>query len=70
MVVAAARFGLAVTLSQAVLHDRRRLADLWLVPLRDFVAMIVWAWAYAGDEIEWRGERFHLRDGKLISAKG
>jgi ceramide glucosyltransferase len=48
------------------LHDRRGLRDLWLVPLRDFVAMLLWAWAYAGDEIEWRGETFQLRDGKLF----
>jgi ceramide glucosyltransferase len=69
VVVTAARFGLAITLSQAVLHDRRGLRDLWLVPVRDFVSMIVWAWTYAGDEIEWRGEHFHLRDGKLLRSK-
>jgi ceramide glucosyltransferase len=65
-VVAAARYALAITLSVAVLHDRRGLRNLWLVPVRDFVAMALWAWAYAGDEIEWRGETFKLRDGKLF----
>jgi ceramide glucosyltransferase len=66
IVVAAARFALALTMSQVVLHDPRGLCDLWLVPVRDFVAMAVWGWTYAGDDIEWRGERFRLRDGKLI----
>lgn len=66
IVVAAARFGLAATLSQAVLQDRRGLRDVWLVPVRDFVAMALWGWTYAGDEIEWRGERFRLRNGKLV----
>jgi ceramide glucosyltransferase len=69
IVVAAARFGLAITLSNAVLHDRRGIRDLGLVPVRDFVAMAVWAWAYAGNEIEWRGERFRLRDGKLLRSE-
>jgi ceramide glucosyltransferase len=66
LLVAGARYTLAVTLSMTVLHDRRGLRDLWLVPLRDFVAMILWGWTYAGDEIEWRGETFRLRDGKLM----
>jgi ceramide glucosyltransferase len=63
--VGCARYALAITLSSAVLQDHRGARDLWLVPLRDFVAMLLWGWAYAGNEIEWRGERFMLRDGKL-----
>lgn len=65
VVVASARYVLALTLSIAVLHDRRGLRNLWLIPLRDFVALVLWGWSYAGDEIEWRGERFRLHDGKL-----
>jgi ceramide glucosyltransferase len=65
-VVAATRMALALTLSLAVLHDRSGLPNLWLLPIRDFCAMLLWAWSYAGDEIEWRGERFRLHEGKLI----
>jgi ceramide glucosyltransferase len=67
-VVMGVRFALALTLSIPVLHDRRGLRNLWLLPLRDFSSMVLWAWSYAGDEIEWRGERFRLKDGKLISS--
>lgn len=69
VVVAVARYVLALTLSVAVHLDHRGWRALWLVPMRDFVAMALWAWAYAGDEIEWRGETFRLRDGKLFRAE-
>ncbi len=64
-VVALVRLVLAIVLSAWVLHDRRTLRDVWLLPVRDFVAMAVWLATYAGSEIEWRGERFRLRNGKL-----
>jgi ceramide glucosyltransferase len=66
VLVGCARYALALTLSLAVLEDRRGLGNLWLVPLRDIAAMLLWGWAYAGNDIEWRGERFRLRDGKLF----
>ncbi|HEY3927110.1 MAG TPA: bacteriohopanetetrol glucosamine biosynthesis glycosyltransferase HpnI [Candidatus Koribacter sp.] len=65
-VVFCARYALALTLSLPVLHDRKGFRNLWLVPIRDFVAMLLWGWTYFSDEIEWRGERFRLRDGKLV----
>ena len=55
----------AVVVGRGVLRDPRVLRDLWLVPFRDFVALAVWIVSYAGNEIEWRGERFRLRKGKL-----
>jgi ceramide glucosyltransferase len=39
--------------------------DLWLIPVRDFVALGVWIASFFGNTIVWRGERFRLRDGKL-----
>jgi ceramide glucosyltransferase len=38
---------------------------LWLLPLRDVVAVLVWIASFAGSTVEWRGERFRLRAGKL-----
>ena len=55
----------AIVVGRGVLRDPRVLRDLWLVPVRDFVALAVWIVSYAGNEIEWRGERFRLRKGKL-----
>jgi ceramide glucosyltransferase len=48
-----------------VLADHQVLPALWLLPLRDMVAMGVWAAGFAGNTIVWRGETFALKDGKL-----
>jgi ceramide glucosyltransferase len=38
----------------------------WLTPLKDLMHVAVWFCAFAGNRIEWRGQRFHLRrDGTL-----
>jgi ceramide glucosyltransferase len=62
------RLALAMTVGAEVLGDRMVLARLWLVPLRDLVAMGVWAAGFAGSTIVWRGERFALRHGRLEKA--
>jgi ceramide glucosyltransferase len=41
---------------------------LWLLPLRDLIAMGVWVAGFAGNTIVWRGERFTLKGGKLEKA--
>jgi len=61
----AMRFSAAVKLGRGVLGDPQVVRDLWLLPLRDFVALAVWFASFAGQEVEWRGERFRLRKGKL-----
>ena len=64
-VAVAARLTSAVIVGRGVLCDPRVLRDLWLVPLRDVIALAVWVASYAGNEIEWRGMRFRVRKGKL-----
>ncbi len=64
-VTAIVRLTSAVIVGRSVLQDPQVLRDLWLVPLRDLLALAVWIVSYAGNEIEWRGLRFQLRDGKL-----
>ncbi|MGA3135585.1 MAG: bacteriohopanetetrol glucosamine biosynthesis glycosyltransferase HpnI [Terracidiphilus sp.] len=59
------RLTLAMVVGAAVLGDRQVLPGLWLLPLRDLVAMGVWVAGFAGNTIVWRGERFLLKDGKL-----
>jgi ceramide glucosyltransferase len=59
------RMALAVTVGIKVLGDSQVLPRLWLVPLRDVVAMGVWVAGFAGNTIVWRGERFRLKDGRL-----
>jgi ceramide glucosyltransferase len=49
----------------AVLGDHETIANAWLLPLRDVVAMALWVTGFSGDTIVWRGERFALKGGKL-----
>lgn len=59
------RFTLAAFLCGPVLHDVRTMRDLWLVPIRDFIGVAVWAASFVSDTVDWRGEKFHLKDGIL-----
>ena len=64
-VTAGLRVTSAVVIGRGVLADPQVLQDLWLLLLRDVVALAIWLVSYFGDEVEWRGLRFRLRDGKL-----
>jgi ceramide glucosyltransferase len=59
------RLGGAMMVGAEVLGDHQVLPSLWLLPLRDLVAMGIWVAGFAGNTIVWRGERFLLKDGKL-----
>ena len=59
------RLALAMTVGAEVLGDRQVLPGLWLLPLRDLVAMGLWAAGFAGNTIVWRGERFAVKGGRL-----
>ena len=65
--VCAARVTMALAIGVGVLRDMQVLRDLWLLPMRDMVALFVWAWSYAGNTITWRDQKFALKDGRLIS---
>jgi ceramide glucosyltransferase len=62
------RLALAMTVGAEVLSDRQVLPSLWLLPLRDLIAMGVWVAGFAGNTIIWRGERFTLKNGTLEKA--
>jgi ceramide glucosyltransferase len=62
------RLGLAMIVGASVLGDHEVLPNLWLLPLRDLVAMGLWVAGFAGHTILWRGERFALKGGKLEKA--
>ena len=62
------RLAMAMTVGAEVLGDRQVLATLWLLPLRDLVAMGLWVAGFAGHTIVWRGERFVLKGGRLQKA--
>jgi ceramide glucosyltransferase len=60
------RFAVAFAVGDIVLNDRRLLGNLWLLPVRDLIAVGVWAASFAGHTVTWRGDRFELRKGRLI----
>jgi ceramide glucosyltransferase len=60
------RFVVALTVGKSVLHDRRVIARLWLLPIRDLIAVIVWIVSFAGHTVVWRGEKFELKAGRLV----
>jgi ceramide glucosyltransferase len=49
-----------------VLRDRQAFKSAWLIPLRDLIAVVIWAASLAGHTVTWRGERFRLKDGRLM----
>jgi len=63
------RLAQAMTVGAAVLGDHEVLPNLWLLPFRDMVAMTLWVAGFAGDTIVWRGERFALKNGRLVKAE-
>jgi ceramide glucosyltransferase len=60
------RLAVALAVGGAVLEDRRLFGSLWLLPVRDLVAVLVWIASFAGHTVTWRGDRFELRKGRLI----
>ena len=60
------RFAVALVVGKSVLQDRRLLQHLWLLPIRDLVAVAIWFASFAGHTVTWRGDRFELKNGRLI----
>jgi ceramide glucosyltransferase len=61
------RLALAMTVGAQVLADHQVLPNLWLLPFRDLVAIILWVFGLVGNTIVWRGQRFTLKNGKLTN---
>lgn len=61
------RLALAMTVGARILGDRQVLPGLILLPLRDLVAFGLWVAGFAGNTIVWRGQRFTVKNGRLIA---
>jgi ceramide glucosyltransferase len=64
-IVTFTRFLSTYAFSRWVVHDEHSRRNLWLVPLRDAVGVLIFFASFAGNTITWRGEVFHLKDGVL-----
>jgi ceramide glucosyltransferase len=59
------RFAVAMVVGRWVLEDSQVTVLMALIPLRDVIALAVWAMSFAGHTVDWRGSSFTLKDGKL-----
>jgi ceramide glucosyltransferase len=64
---AAMRVSVTLVVGKSVLRDRQVARLLAWLPLRDLLALLVWIASFAGHKIVWRGDRFRLENGKLIT---
>src|SRR5208282_1087248 len=60
------RVVVALAVGGSVLRDRQLLKNLWLLPVRDLTAVAVWIASFSGHTVTWRGDRFELKQGRLI----
>jgi len=65
----AARITSLLVTASAVCKDSGTLRRLWLLPLRDLQAVLVWAASFAGRTVVWRGDRFILKHGRLLRVR-
>jgi len=73
-VLSAVGIAVALRMTQGFLLERRmtgrgRVDSLWLAPVKDLMQIGLWAAAFAGREVVWRGERLRVKsDGRLSAA--
>ncbi len=60
------RITVALTVGKSVLQDERLFGQLWLLPARDLIGVFVWIASFAGHTVVWRGDKFELKNGRLI----
>ena len=60
------RFAVASLVGRQALQDPQLARNLWLLPIRDLLAVAIWIASFAGHSVTWRGERYELRHGRLV----
>jgi ceramide glucosyltransferase len=64
------RMVLAQNLQRRFMQSRDNIAPPWLAPVKDLQQAAIWAGAFLGNTVEWRGQKMRLRrDGTLIAEK-
>ena len=59
------RCAVALHIGMGILRDEHVLPNLWLLPVRDVLALAIWIASYAGNTVTWRGEEFRLEQGRM-----
>jgi len=60
------RCGVALSAGSLGMRDKFVARKLWLLPLRDVFAFVVWVASFFPRRIHWRGQQFHVRDKRLV----
>lgn len=60
------RLGVAWIVGACGMRDSSVLRNLWLLPLRDAFAFIVWLASFFPQRIHWRNQEFFVRDKRLV----
>jgi ceramide glucosyltransferase len=52
-------------------YSHAGLAFFWLIPIKDLLNALIWALAFLGNRVEWRGQTYHVKSGgKLVPSPG
>ena len=60
------RIVMAISVGLSGMRDRLVWRDLWMLPLRDAFAFMVWLASFFPQRIHWRDRQFRVRDKRLI----
>lgn len=63
------RLSVAILVGNRILGDRNMARLAWMIPVRDGIAIFLWAASFMGNTVVWRGQRFRLERGRLIRAR-
>jgi ceramide glucosyltransferase len=50
----------AVGQQSKLTQSRRHMVYWWMAPVKDLLDAIIWAWAFAGNQVVWRGARYRI----------
>lgn len=65
-----ARLIMAAHCQARLTRSWRHLPWLWWAPLKDLLTAVLWALAFFGNTVEWRGERYRVRRGGRLERHG
>lgn len=63
------RAEMALTVGARGMKDRLVREKIWMLPLRDAFAFVVWVASFFAQRIHWRGKRFYVREKRLVPAE-
>jgi ceramide glucosyltransferase len=61
------RIGTALQQQARLMQSPARLAYFWMPPVKDILDVLIWAGAFLGNHITWRGERYRILPGGKLA---